>query len=158
MKPSILCPVDFSAPSRSALRHASSMAAKSRGRLTVLFVEDPLLFAANSAYDEPQARADLLRKLRTFVKTTLRPPRNVDTGAACEIAVGNPAIEIQRAARRLGSNLIVMGSHGLTGAMRMVLGSTTDKVLRRAHVPVLAIPLGGRAGLTTLLAGARTRA
>jgi nucleotide-binding universal stress UspA family protein len=134
------------------------MAAKSGGRLTVLFVEDPLLFAAASAHDVPRARADLLRKVRNFVNNTLWPSRGDDEGLACEIAVGNPATEIQRTAKRLGSNLIVMGSHGLTGAMRMLLGSTTEKVLRRAHVPVLAIPLSRRAGLTTLLAGARKRA
>ena len=158
MKPIILCPIDFSAHSRSALRHASALAAKSHGRLAVLFVEDPLLFAAVSAHREAAARADLLVKLKKFVNRTLGPRPSGDKALTYEIAVGNPAKAIQHTARRLGCNLIVMGSHGLTGAMRMLLGSTTDKVLRQARVPVLAIPLGPRAGLARVLTGARKRA
>jgi nucleotide-binding universal stress UspA family protein len=61
-------------------------------------------------------------------------------------------------ARRLGCNLIVMGTHGLTGATRVFLGSTTEKVLRHAHVPVLTIPPTRSAGLSTILSGARKRA
>ena len=43
---SILCPVDFSALSKVALQHAAAFAKRSGGRLTVLYVSDPLLTAA----------------------------------------------------------------------------------------------------------------
>ena len=46
---SILCPVDFSTQSGHAIRQAAKVARRSDGRLTVLFVYDPLLFAAAAA-------------------------------------------------------------------------------------------------------------
>jgi nucleotide-binding universal stress UspA family protein len=50
---SILCPIDFSDQSASALRHAAALKRRTGGRLTALFVADPrLIDAAVSAYDE----------------------------------------------------------------------------------------------------------
>jgi len=160
MTPTILCPVDFSAHSRRALRYGSQLAARSRGGLTVLFVEDPLLFAATAGGREGAATRQLRARLETFVRNAIGPrgmtshPR-----VTLEIAVGNAAREIQDASRRLRCNVIVMGSHGLTGATRLLLGSTTEQVLRRAPVPVLAIPPTRRrnAGFSRILAGARQR-
>jgi nucleotide-binding universal stress UspA family protein len=57
-----------------------------------------------------------------------------------ETAIGSPAREILKTAKRVGADLIVLGTHGLTGPDRLVLGSTTLNVLRRSVVPVLAVP------------------
>jgi nucleotide-binding universal stress UspA family protein len=57
-----------------------------------------------------------------------------------EIRVGNPAREIVRRARDGGFDLVVLGTRGLNGARRLLLGSTTASVLRHARVPVLTIP------------------
>lgn len=56
------------------------------------------------------------------------------------VSIGNPAEEITKAAARLRSDLIVMGTLGLTGATKRLLGSTTQGVRERTTVPVLAIP------------------
>src|SRR5262249_6418683 len=138
MRPSILCPVDFSAHSRRALRYAATLAARSEGTLAVLFVEDPLLFAA--AGDPGPVRQHLRHQLERFVARTLRAGADAMRSVALEIAVGKPAEQIERIVRRRRCNLIVMGSHGLTGATHLLMGSTTDKVIRTASIPVLAIP------------------
>jgi nucleotide-binding universal stress UspA family protein len=57
-----------------------------------------------------------------------------------EAPTGQPADAILEIAARRRSDLIVMGTHGLTGANRLLLGSTTLTVLQRTPIPVLAIP------------------
>ena len=50
---------------------------------------------------------------------------------------GQPAEEIIDAAREIGANLVVVGSHGLGTVKRFLLGSVSNKVLRYAHCSVL---------------------
>ena len=63
-----------------------------------------------------------------------------------DVAVGKPHEEIASTAERLNCDVIVMGAHGRTGANKMMLGSTTHRILRRSPLPVLATPpVTGRA-------------
>ena len=146
---SILCGVDFSPQSATALRHAAALAARSRGRLTVLFVNDPLLIAAAAAaYDARALARTTLRELRAFVRRTLpsrgrHPIRHL-------VALGTPARELLRTAARLRSDLVVVGTEGLGGARKLFFGSTTERLLRRANTPVLAVPTSGRPRAKTL--------
>jgi nucleotide-binding universal stress UspA family protein len=138
---SILCPVDFSDHSRQALRYAALLARRSRGRLTALFVEDPMLAAAAAvSYDEKTLLEKGRTELRRFVAGAVTAYGLRADGVTLQVAVGTPATEIERAARRLRADIIVMGAHGLSGASRMMLGSTTHRILRRSRLPVLAIP------------------
>ncbi|HTJ25416.1 MAG TPA: universal stress protein [Candidatus Limnocylindria bacterium] len=47
---------------------------------------------------------------------------------------------ILRLERELAPDLVVMGTHGRRGLQRLVLGSTTESVLRRSTVPVVVVP------------------
>jgi nucleotide-binding universal stress UspA family protein len=136
---SILCPVDFSTHSRDALRYASALARRFGGRLTVLFVNDPLLLAAaHRIYGSRREFVDRSRtELARFVVRTLGTPLPELTPV---VAAGAPAAEILRTAARRRSDVIVIGTEGLSGARRIFFGSTTEHVLRSAPVPVLAIP------------------
>ena len=135
---SILCAVDFSGHSRQALQYAAAVAKRFRGRVTVLFVNDPLLVAAaRQAYGDErqlieQSRAELVRFAARELREAARMPPIV--------AVGNPASQILTTAKRLRSDLIVIGTQGLSGVQKLVFGSTTEQVLRRTTVPVLAVP------------------
>ena len=53
--------------------------------------------------------------------------------------VGLPAAEILRLAEKLDVGLIVMGSRGLGGIRRALMGSVSDSVVRHAHCPVLVV-------------------
>ena len=53
--------------------------------------------------------------------------------------VGLPAAEILRLAEGLDVGLIVMGSRGLGGIRRALMGSVSDSVVRHAHCPVLVV-------------------
>lgn len=136
---SILCPVDFSEHSRAALRHAAALASRSRGRVTVLFVNDPLLIAAAAAaYDARVLAASTDADLRRFVTTSL--PAAAVRRVRYAAAIGKPGREIVRLAAKQGADLIVMGTHGLGAAGRLFFGSATDYVLRHTPVPLLAVP------------------
>lgn len=50
--------------------------------------------------------------------------------------IGKPAAEILRIASEVGADLIIVGSHGLTGIERLVLGSTSEKIVREAGCTV----------------------
>jgi nucleotide-binding universal stress UspA family protein len=53
---------------------------------------------------------------------------------------GSVPAEIVRAATELPADLLVMGTHGLSGFERFMLGSVTEKVLRGSPCPVLTVP------------------
>jgi nucleotide-binding universal stress UspA family protein len=138
---SILCPVDFSPQSRAALQDAAALARRFGSRLTVLFVTDPLLeAAANAVYRQARRRVDRTNvELARFVKRATRGDPG-DDRVALVTSTGNPPEEILRQATRLKADLVVMGSDGLSGIQKMFFGSTTERVLQKATVPVLAIP------------------
>lgn len=142
----ILCPVDFSRASGYALRHAAAVARRSNGRVTALYVNNPLLIAAAAAaaYDE----RELVRTSRVELKRFIARAVGATDAARIETAVatGEAAREIRKAARRLSADLVVVGTHGLSGPGKWFFGSTTERVLRQATVPILAVPPRRRNG------------
>ena len=137
----VLCPVDFSDHSRQALAYAAHLVARGNGRLVVIFVEDPMLIAAAAvAYDEKLLVDKARKELRRLVERTIAPSGLPLDSVVLDVAVGRPHQEISWTAERLGCDLIVMGAHGRTGGSRMMLGSTTHRILRHSSLPVLATP------------------
>lgn len=137
----VLCPIDFSEHSRQALSYAAAVVKRQAGRLVVIYVEDPLLVAAAAmAYDEKLMREQARASLRRFVEKAIRPYRLSIEAVTLDVAIGKPHDEIAWTAERLKCDLIVLGTHGETGANRMMLGSTTLRVLRTSPIPVLAVP------------------
>jgi nucleotide-binding universal stress UspA family protein len=105
-------------------------------------VNDPLLVAAAAAsYDERALAKTSATELKQFVGRAIGAAS--ESRLTCAIAQGDPAGEIERAARRIKADLIVLGTEGLSGARKLFFGSTTERVLRQAKVPVLAVPPAG---------------
>jgi universal stress protein A len=140
---SILCPVDFSEESRRALLWASAIAQHRGGELTVLSVVEPLLAqAAGIRLGVDLTRVEAEPALRKFVEATLPEDVWQASHVRMEVTVGDPSETILQTCRRLKPELIVMGTHGLSGLRKLLLGSTTEQVLRRTEWPVLAVPVG----------------
>lgn len=138
---SVLCPVDFSEQSRLALRYAERIAFRGKAVLEVCYANDPLLVAAAAAalHDRDVAKRSA-KELQDFVASTLSARPRKDLRVSTRVSIGDPSDEIMKVAARTRSDLIVMGTHGLSGADRLLMGSTTLSVLQRTAVPVLAIP------------------
>ena len=139
--PSILCPIDYSDASAGALRYAAAIAEHFATRLIVLTVEDPLLTVAMDLGTGVHWTREIAeRELGKFVVGVFGDGAPGLAMCEYEIAVGKPPVEILRVARERSCDLIVMSSHGLTGARKLFFGSTTERVLRETTVPVLVTP------------------
>jgi len=138
----ILCPIDFSEFSVNAFDCAQSLAWHYKATLFLLHVIDTLgLCYPYYAFPEPyidicgELRADAQRQLQQFAKKHSRcgiEPR-------CAVQDGAITEAILSFAKAESTNLIVMGTHGLRGIDHLTLGSVTEKVLRKAPCPVLAV-------------------
>ena len=134
---SILCPIDFSEHSRHALRWAEALASRHQAGLTVLTAVDPVLAeAARVRLGVDLAATEVEPSLRAFAGGAWRDHAGAEP--AFHVRVGEPADVILDAAK--GADLVVMGTHGLGGVRKWLLGSTTQRVLRRTPTPLLAIP------------------
>ena len=137
LRPSVLCPIDFSGSSRAALRYAGAIAAHFGARLTLLAVTDPLLHEADQFEGPAHLAEDTTRELERFFRQTFAERPHGISDVRLEVTSGKSAPEILRVSRDKGCDLIVMSSHGATGFRKMFFGSTTERVLRETTVPVL---------------------
>jgi nucleotide-binding universal stress UspA family protein len=142
----ILCPIDFSGYSRRALDHAVAIARRYESTVTVLHVyplppiaafglESP---APGGAVLTPENRERLTKAIATFVEASEEP--DIPIEVAISQTAGSTANEILNQASAMRADLLVMGTHGRSGFDRLVLGSVTEKVLRKAQCPVLIVP------------------
>jgi universal stress protein A len=136
----ILVAVDFSEESRSALACAAEMAARFGASLTLVHVVEPHFGPpetdAPALADENSDAAEYAEaklELSALGEQMLGPCRVVET----VVRAGLAFFEITEAAKALGADLIVVGTHGYTGLKRALLGSTAEKVVRHAPCPVL---------------------
>jgi nucleotide-binding universal stress UspA family protein len=139
---SILSPIDFSEHSRHALRWAQAFAARFQTSLTVVSVVDPLLAeAARIRLGQDLAKTETEPALREFVAATWSGGPGPSVQPVFKTMIGEPATAILETATAAAADLIVVGTQGLGGFRKWLLGSTTERLLRRTHVPVLAVPL-----------------
>src|SRR5713101_4774279 len=139
----ILCPIDFSEFSVRGYRHALSLAQHYRAKLFVqhiveLYQYPSVGFVASAGlYEEfcQHLLHNAEEKLQEFVKNhadnDIQPERVVEQGIASD--------SILAFAEAQKTDLIVMGTHGRRGFDRLMLGSVTERVMRKASCPVLAV-------------------
>jgi nucleotide-binding universal stress UspA family protein len=133
----ILCAIDFSEHSKRALRLSTELANRVGARVSTLHVIDFLLAeAAAVAYDVERLTQDADRELRALVSEVAGPASNVEIA----IRTGRADREIVAYAGTVGADVIVVGTQGLGGVRKLLFGSVTERVLRAAKVPVLAVP------------------
>jgi nucleotide-binding universal stress UspA family protein len=136
----ILCPIDFSEPSHHALEQAAAIAGWYRARLHVLHVYNPV-FAPIPSLPAPVERVpdSELQRVREQAAALVRADASA-VASDVEVAIGQPARTIVDRAAALSVDLIVMGTHGASGFEHLLIGSVTEKVLRKAACPVLTVP------------------
>src|SRR5512139_3320695 len=132
----ILVPLDGSQLSQRALEPALTLSRPAGAELLLIRVPvvDTLSFAVSDARQR-ELTQDAFTYLETLRKSYEPLPLNIRT----QVLTGDAASAIVDTARAERSDLIIMSTHGYSGLTRWVLGSVTEKVLRSAPCPVLAI-------------------
>ena len=141
--PEILVPIDFSPCSLNALRVAIGMAAPD-GDLTLLhvidehFVDDAVAAGLGTSDD---IRGRLREQAEGSFVNMLEDLDHQGVTIEKMIVIGSPFVEILKIARDLDLPLIVMGVKGRsTPPEEILFGSTAERVLRGARIPVLCVP------------------
>ncbi len=140
----ILVAFDFSEHSKLAAREASEMASQYGARIQVLHVVEQEVHPAFYL----KWKESIVRELPEIAKEATGSLRSVlgregleNIDVHVEIGDKKAHTEINEFSRANQVDLIVMGTHGLSGLDRMLLGSTTERVVRIASCPVLTFKL-----------------
>jgi nucleotide-binding universal stress UspA family protein len=142
----ILAATDFSDDSNLALSYAVELAQKFSAEVIVLHVDQPLapvmVSDLNPGLDVGAmgriAEEQRLAALRELDQTTARL-RESGTKSRGLLKVGAPFLEIISTAQAEGADLIVMGTHGRTGLVHVLMGSVAERVVRKAPCAVLTV-------------------
>lgn len=138
----ILWPTDFSDASAHALDHAVAVAQWYSARIVALhayspaLVESPVPIGAGASEDTWAEGAEVMRLREEVGNRQARTGLDIST----HMIYGPPVPAIVRYASEQGVDLIVIGTHGASGFEHLILGSVTEKVLRRSLRPVLTVP------------------
>ena len=142
----LLVPVDFSAPSQRALAWAFDYGQRAPCDIHLLHVverhlslsdlTDPGLSGLQRELGEVSRAAEL--ELARMAPT--EAARGLIGKLHHHVAIGRPGAEILRMASKLDADMIVMGTHGLSGAVeRLFVGSVAQKVVRGAPCTVVSV-------------------
>jgi nucleotide-binding universal stress UspA family protein len=142
----ILAPTDFSDDSRLALTYVVELARKFGAEVIVIHVDQPLspvmigdlspgldMGTVNRIAEEQRLTA-----LKELDQLTARL-REAGLKSRSLMRVGAPFLEIINTAQSEGADLIVMGTHGRSGLAHVLMGSVAERVVNKAHCPVLTI-------------------
>ena len=141
----ILVPVDFSHFSRKSLDVAVNLARCCKGKICLLHVEEDIFHMQQlhkshpplENYCEKLHKDFITEKRRCLERFKSYIPGNLFASAA--VKEGHAFVEIVKFAKSRRVDLIVMASHGRSGLRHALLGSTTDKVSRKAKCAVLIV-------------------
>jgi nucleotide-binding universal stress UspA family protein len=139
----ILCPTDFSEFSDRALEHAAVHARWAGAELALLHVNPLFVPAGGGApYIPPFLPLDAGSRAQRQAEldATARVARAVGLEPEMVLLEGDPAEMILQQAHTTATDLIVMGTHGLRGFDRWMLGSVANRVVHRARCAVLTVP------------------
>jgi nucleotide-binding universal stress UspA family protein len=140
----ILLATDGSAEAALSARTAADIADKFGSELHVVYVvhllpmSSELSYVASRAYREAyeEAEQEAQRLLDEQVRMVQEAGGKV---AQAHLVTGRPDEEVVRLSEELGAGLIALGSRGLGGLKRALMGSVSDSVVRHAHCPVLVM-------------------
>ncbi|MHC4307289.1 MAG: universal stress protein [Planctomycetota bacterium] len=140
----ILCPIDHSDCSKEALKYAVSFAMKDEAKLYLLHIIDIRSFSEGlDAMSKPIPDEETLEQLRTKLLDCIPKEIRDDMDVEATVIQGIPFAEIISTAKEKEIDMIVIGSHGRTGISHMMMGSVSEKVVRKAHCPVLTVRQSG---------------
>src|SRR5687767_13831970 len=135
----ILVPCDFSKPAISAYRFALEIAAQSKGTIHLLNVIELPIMHDTVLMPVLNFEEQLLKDLRENAETRFRQITDKYKAEGIKVIVktlfGSVSRIIQEYITEESIDLVVMGSHGATGAREFFIGSNAEKMVRNSPVP-----------------------
>jgi nucleotide-binding universal stress UspA family protein len=139
----VLVPVDGSAPANRAVAFAAALV-RSRDDASIILVnvQSPETLDVSDISAVMSVKSDrqlAARRSKTALRKAARICKDAQVKFETRAELGPIADTIDRLARELGADQIVIGSRGLGALGRLILGSVATKVARLARVPVTLI-------------------
>lgn len=143
MYETVLVPTDGSEHARRAADHACYLADLAGAEVHVVSVAD--VQAAVGLFDAGGVDRAFVERVEAKGEAAIDAIEGaVDTPLTTAVLRGTPSEAILEYADEHAVDLIAMGTHGRRGLGRLLLGSTTERLVRRSPVPVLAVGPGDR--------------
>ncbi|SNR69074.1 universal stress protein [Halorubrum vacuolatum] len=141
----VLIPTDGTDPANKAAHKGIDLAAAHGSRVHVISVVEPMSLGRFTAGAKPASaeQGEVVEELRAAAKaaidsvTDMCKERGIE--AVGTLRYGKPEEVILEYAEDEGIDAIVMGTHGRDGTKRLIVGSVTEKVVRRSSVPVVTV-------------------
>lgn len=141
--------VDFSNYSKMALIHAVDLASVFDATLEILYVIEEQIHPAFYVTGEtsllsifPDLREKSLRALQEYAEKEIKNKVEYST----HVREGRAYSEIINFAEEQNADMIFMATHGLSGLDHFLIGSTTEKVVRKAKTPVFTVKAESKYG------------
>jgi nucleotide-binding universal stress UspA family protein len=136
----ILIPTDGSECADSAVEHALDIAAQYDAELHVLSIVDSRDVSHSAPAISPEQVQQTLRdRAESVVESVADRAEAAGVTVVTAVEPGIPDDVVVEYAADEDCDLIVMGTHGRTGLERYLLGSVTERTVRRSSVPVLTV-------------------
>jgi nucleotide-binding universal stress UspA family protein len=145
----ILVPTDFSQYSKNALYVAADIARHTGAEIELLHVNLAAIYSvpfseyaagANFAVEDDNYDSSAALVLDQLKMEVLAMPAYADLVITTRVEEGYLHTSLQTVAKEDDADLIVMGTRGSSGMGEFLVGSNTEKVIRTAPCPVLAVP------------------
>jgi nucleotide-binding universal stress UspA family protein len=138
--PKILVPIDFSRCSEYALEYAKALVKPLKGSLHLLHVIETPLAYNEWGYSFEQAEvASASERAETSMNYVVENLTKEGVSVKTEIMTGTPYYAISSYADEHKMDLLIISTHGRHGFERLFWGSTTERVVRTIHCPVLSV-------------------
>lgn len=133
----VLMPSDGSEGSEVALDHAIEIAEKFDAELHILYVVDTRISSTQ------EAMVGMMNHLKSIGENSTEriaeEARKRGVTTVKDIVEGVPHKEINNYVGENSIDMITMSTHGRTGLDRILIGSTTEKIIRTADIPVMTV-------------------
>jgi nucleotide-binding universal stress UspA family protein len=138
----ILVPTDFSECAEMAVEAAASIARKTNSRLYLMHIVHIPSYESNTSLESFQDFAEgifIMKLVKKKFAELLAKPFLSDVNVIELIQFDSVYESISKQAKDNEIDLIVMGSHGTSGAKELLIGSNTERIIRTSVIPVLTI-------------------
>lgn len=145
-KDTILVPVDFTGCAYEVVASAADLAGRLGSDVVLLYVVKMPAGLSPDTMIHPHGSVGAVKAIQYLdedARQHLEPFVRIFQDAGCAVGIalehGDVTEAILNACTRVGSSMIIMGTHGRKGLRRLVEGSVAESVIRRANCPVLTV-------------------